>query len=223
MYINIHSHRFAATGEWVLQNRYQHFEKIHAGNWYSLGLHPWYIDSVNWPQQMEALLQYSNQNNVLAIGECGLDKVCTTDFNLQQQVFSKQIDLANALGKPLIIHCVRAFEEILLLLKKNKVQVPVIFHGFNKSKALAQQLVSNGYYLSFGKALQLPAMQQVLAGIPLSQVFLETDDADIAIENIYTLAATALQIDINALSLQLKKNAAVVFGPQCAGRSAVLV
>jgi Tat protein secretion system quality control protein TatD with DNase activity len=82
----------------------------------------------------------------------------------------------------------------------------------NKNKVLAQQLAGKGYYLSFGKALQLPAMQQVLASIPLQQFFLETDDAAFSSEMVYALAAQALSIDVNTLSLQIKKNAATVFG-----------
>ena len=192
------------------------------GSWYSAGLHPWYIDALNWPQQWEALMQCSTQSYVLAIGECGLDKVCTTDFALQQNIFIRHIHLANTLGKPLIIHCVRAYEEVVQLLQKNQVQVPVIFHGFNKNKTLALQLTSKGYYLSFGKALQLPALQLVLASLPLQQIFLETDDTALSIEMVYALAAQALSIDVNTLSLQIKKNAATVFGPQGALRSDVL-
>jgi len=212
LYINIHSHQLPANNEWVIQNRYQHFDNLLAGSQYSIGLHPWYIDAASWLQQMEALTLYSTNNNVLAIGECGLDKVCTTDFIVQQQVFIRQIALANTIGKPLLIHCVRAFDEVQLLLEKNKVQVPVIFHGFNKSRALAQQLAGKGYYISFGKALQLPAVQLVLAGLPLPQIFLETDAAALSIAGVYALAASALQIDITALSLQIAKNTATVFG-----------
>jgi len=168
---------------------------------------------------MEELVAYSKNNNILAIGECGLDKVCQTDFTLQQQVFTQQIITAMAVHKPLIIHCVKAYDEVLLLLQQHKVEVPVIFHGFNKSKVLAQQLTGKGYYLSFGKALQLPAMQEVLTGIPRQQIFLETDDAAVSIATIYALAANALSIDINALSLQIKKNAAAVFAAWSDGTS----
>jgi TatD DNase family protein len=212
LFINIHTHQPPAGNEWVVQNRYDHFEATLNGGNYSIGLHPWYITADSWLLQMEDLLQYSSNKNILAIGECGLDKVCATDFTLQQNVFAQQISIANTINKPLIIHCVKAFEEVQQLLQQHKVQVPVIFHGFNKSKTLALQLADKGYYLSFGKALQLPAMQHVLASLPQQQIFIETDAADIGIENMYTLAAKALQIDTNTLSLQIKKNAAVVFG-----------
>ena len=108
--------------------------------------------------------------NVVAVGEAGLDKVCTTDFVLQQTVFSAHIQLANELQKPLIVHCVRAHAEAMQLLKKNKVKVPVLFHGFTKSKELALQLMAQGYYLSFGHGLMKNNLRTVFAALPLDQL-----------------------------------------------------
>lgn len=161
---------------------------------------------------MKVLEQYSINKNVLAIGECGLDKICNTDFLLQQKVFAAQIGLANTINKPLIIHSVKAYEEVVQQLQQNDNKVPVIFHGFNKNKILAQQLIQKGFYLSFGKALQQPAIQELIKIVPPDKIFFETDDAAINIETIYAVAAEALHIDINSLSLQIKKNAVTVFG-----------
>lgn len=212
MYINIHTHQPPAKGEWALQNRYGNFDTLIKSNHYSLGLHPWYIDN-NWLQLFEQLEKHSRQENVLAIGETGLDKICTTDWELQQSVFRKQIQLAIAFQKPIIIHCVKAWNDVVTILGKEKINTPVIFHGFTRSIALAKELTGKGYYLSFGKSLEKETLQQVLRQIPATQFFLETDDADLTIESIYKYAASALSIDMNSLSLQLQKNAAAVFGP----------
>jgi TatD DNase family protein len=212
LFINIHSHQPPQKNECVITNLYNHFEQVVAGGIYSAGLHPWYLNDTTWVEEMKALEQYSNNKNVLAIGECGLDKICTTGFLLQQQVFAAQIALANKINKPLIIHCVKAYEEVEKQLQQNNNRVPVIFHGFNKNKILAQQLIHKGFYLSFGKALQQPAMQELIKILPADKIFLETDDAAVNIEMIYLLATQALQLDINSLSLQIKKNAATVFG-----------
>jgi TatD DNase family protein len=212
LFINIHSHQPPQKNECVITNLYNHFEQVVAGGIYSAGLHPWYLNDTTWVEEMKALEQYSNNKNVLAIGECGLDKICTTGFLLQQQVFAAQIALANKINKPLIIHCVKAYEEVVQQLRQNNNRVPVIFHGFNKNKILAQQLIHKGFYLSFGKALQQPAMQELIKILPADKIFLETDDAAVNIEMIYLLATQALQLDINSLSLQIKKNAATVFG-----------
>lgn len=210
MYINIHSHH-AGTGT-VIQNYYSGFAAIPATGYYSAALHPWYITEIVWQQELALLTAVSNQKNIVAIGECGLDKICDTNFVLQQTVFAAQIQLANTISKPLIIHCVKAYDEVLEALRQQQNKMPVIFHGFNKSKELAMQLIHKGYYLSFGGALAQPHLQTVLAALPVEKIFLETDDAAVSIENIYKLAAAALQIDINALSLQLQKNTELVFG-----------
>lgn len=212
MLLNIHTHCAAEKDSWSIQNLYNNFERIFDIGKYSIGLHPWHIQEETWKAQIVSLKEYCEHKNVLAIGECGLDKVCNTDFMLQQIAFAEQIIWANQINKPLIIHCVKAWEEVFRLLRKPNHHVPVIFHGFNGKLSIAQQIIHQGYYLSFGKGLSSSRLQQVLATIPLNRIFFETDDADISIETIYQTAATALQIDINSLSLQINKNAADVFG-----------
>jgi TatD DNase family protein len=205
LFINIHTHQSSTAAVSIL-SLYEQFQKSKEPGFYSIGLHPCYLSNAS----LDDVKQWAAYEQVVAIGECGLDKVCKTDFVKQQQIFYKQVLLANELGKPLIIHCVRAFEEVLGILKH--ATVPVIFHGFSKSKELALQLTNKGYYLSFGKALEQERVKEVLSVIPLQQVFLETDMADASIESIYELAASALAIELNSLSLQLQKNAATVFG-----------
>jgi TatD DNase family protein len=205
-YINIHTHQLPQVNEVAIQNLYKDFEQVRQKGYYSIGLHPWYIDE-HWKHDFEQLRMYASHPHVKAIGECGLDKVCSTDFTLQQQAFEQQIQLANAVHKPLILHCVKAYEEVLQQLKQ--ATVPVVFHGFNKSKELALQLTNAGYYLSFGKALEQQHLQEVLKAIPKEKFFLETDDASLSIQTIYQTAATVFLIDEVSLSLQLRQNAAV--------------
>lgn len=179
---------------------------------YSMGIHPWYIQPDHWEKQLHSLREFSIYSRVLAIGECGLDKICTTPFPLQELVFRNQVVWANSIGKPLVIHCVRAWEEVLKTLEDAAVTVPVIFHGFAKNEQLARRLIDKGYYISLGKALLKPEKESLLQVIPPAQLFLETDDAAISIGEIYTIAARALSIEHNSLVLQIQKNAATVFG-----------
>jgi TatD DNase family protein len=213
LYINIHTHHTKpADGIISIGNLYKDFDAIETDSFYSVGLHPWFLANETWEKQFEVVKEKSRLQNVVAIGEAGLDKVTETGFELQQTVFSKHIQLANDVQKPLIVHCVRAHAEVIALLKQVPAQVPVIFHGFNKSKELAQQLISLGYYLSFGKGLEKPGLQDVLAALPMGRIFLETDNSTASIQQIYAHAAAAFQIDEESLSLQLQKNAATVFG-----------
>jgi TatD DNase family protein len=213
LYINIHTHHTKPVeGVISIGNLYKDFDSVENDSFYSVGLHPWYVTEETWKDQFAAVKEKSLLKNVVAIGEAGLDKVTETDFELQQTVFSKHIQLANEVQKPLIVHCVRAHAEVIALLKQTPVQVPVIFHGFNKSVELARQLVALGYYLSFGKGLEKQGLQEVMAALPRAKIFLETDNSTASIEEIYAHAAAAFQIDEDSLSLQLQKNAATVFG-----------
>ena len=213
LYINIHTHHTKPVeGIISIGNLYKDFDSIETDSFYSVGLHPWYLTTETLEKQFAVVKEKSRLKNVVAIGETGLDKVSATDFDLQQTVFAQHIQLANEVQKPLIVHCVRAHAEVIALLKQIPVQVPVIFHGFNKSIELARQLVALGYYLSFGKGLDKQGVQEIMAALPIAKVFLETDNSTTSIAEIYTYATAAFQIDEDSLSLQLQKNAAKVFG-----------
>lgn len=179
----------------------------------SIGLHPWYIKQEGWLHQWAQIEQVATNGTVYAIGECGLDKAVDVDFGLQQEVFVRHIQLANELGKPLIVHCVRAFQEVQDALKKERVKVPVIFHGFNTSVALAEQLVRSGYYLSFGEALLRSDGRQasVFVCIPDEQFFLETDDGECGILSVYAAAAAIRQRSVEDIKHIVEQNFNKVF------------
>lgn len=211
LYINIHSHTPAQPGEWAIQNLYKNFNNITIPGIYSAGLHPWHIHETAWKQEFESLKSICRNEHVIAIGECGLDKICSTPLLLQQEVFIAQLLWANEINKPLIIHCVRAFDEILKLFDIHKNKVPVIFHGFNKNRLLAEKLSAKGHWLSFGKALLQPGSHDSFKAVPAGQFFLETDDATVAIEPIYKAAVNLKNTTVDELHLQLKKNVHTVF------------
>lgn len=212
MFINLHTHCQTQTGEIAVVNLCKNYGQVLDSGYYSVGIHPWYVNTP-WLTQFKAIEEHGTYTNVVAIGETGLDKLCKTDWQIQLLIFKAHIQLASSLKKPLIIHCVKAWSEVRALLAKEKVSVPVIFHGYQKNKELAKQLTDEGYYLSFGKALEKDTAQEVLQAIPATRFFLETDDAPVTIESVYKNAATALSIDMNSLSLQLQQNAVAVFGP----------
>jgi TatD DNase family protein len=207
-YINIHTHQLPQPNEQAIQNLYKNFEKVEQQGSYSIGLHPWFITD-EWKKEFSQLESYATHPHVKAIGECGLDKVCTTDFQLQQKVFQHQIELSNKIRKPIIIHCVKAYDEVLKMLQQS--QTPVVFHGFNKSKELAMQIIKAGYYLSFGKALLQSNLEETIKSLPIEKIFLETDDASINIQTVYQIAARVFSIDEDSLSLQLQQNAVTIF------------
>jgi len=209
-YINIHTHRiYPEQGDSLsITNKYEDFEKLNSGQLYSLGIHPWYIHDAE--QQLAELSTEALKEQVNAIGECGLDKLQGADFALQQLVFRAQIAIANHLQKPLVIHCVRAYEETLSILQTAKV--PVIFHGFNKNIHIAERILKRGYYLSFGCALlSSQSLASVFAAVSLEQIFLETDDADVAIKDIYKQAAALKNMNEADLVSELYNNYITIF------------
>lgn len=211
-YINIHTHSQSVCDRketLLVLNKYEDFDLAKEDSLYSMGVHPWYISQPE--QQLEQLAHAAHAKNVIAIGECGLDTLSQVDFSVQQQVFRQQISLANELDKPLIIHCVRAFSEALFLLKA--ARVPVVFHGFNKKLSLARQVLEEGYSFSFGAAIlsSQSMAAKVLEAIAESRFFLETDDGDTDIAEIYKAAARIRKTEEEAIILQVQSNFKKVF------------
>jgi TatD DNase family protein len=211
-YIDIHTHHRpvpANIDALSVVNRHKDFVEPGEAGLFSYGLHPWYLTDV--PGQMKLLEQHAASGKVLAIGECGLDTLCKTDPVLQRSAFDAQIVLAGALGKPLIIHCVRAYSETLRLLRN--AATPAVFHGFNRGYALAQEVLDSGHYLSFGASLlgNREAIKEVFRMVPPGRFFLETDDRAVSIQQVYAAAAAIRKTDEDALILLLQNNFKNVF------------
>ena len=212
LFYNIHTHHSNEDGNTLsVRSLYSDFDQAESGVVCSLGLHPWYL--ADYEKQFADLEQYAGLPNVLAIGECGLDRICDTSWDLQVAVFKQQMELANKLGKPLIVHCVRAFDELLKIIGEVPLVVPVIVHGFNKKRNVAERMIAKGIYLSFGEAIMNEASPaaEVLKHIPSNQFFLETDDADAEIGDIYRAAAAIRNISEEAVILQVQQNFNTVF------------
>jgi TatD DNase family protein len=182
-------------------------------NHYSYGLHPWHIKKETCFEALEKLQNVALEKRCIAVGECGLDKLSDVDFTLQQEIFTEQIKIANRIKKPLIIHCVKAFNELINCLNLNDNKVPVIVHGFNNNENIARVMVNEGYYFSFGKALlgYESNAAKALKNVGRKKFFLETDDADISIKYIYKKASDLLGIDEEIIKEQLQANFEAVF------------
>ncbi|MBU2570321.1 MAG: TatD family hydrolase [Gammaproteobacteria bacterium] len=193
------------TSEWT--------GKEHWDGYYSLGIHPWFIGRQDCRAALQTLESALADANLLALGECGLDRLVGAPFSEQESIFIAQLELAEQCGKPVVIHCVRAFNELLRIKSKRKSSVPWIVHGFNNKPSIAAWLVDRGCYLSFGKALLHPNSNaaKVLPAVPGDRTFLETDDSGLGIDSIYRAAAAILQIDLPELQQHLENNFNRVF------------
>ncbi|REC63187.1 hydrolase TatD [Chryseobacterium pennae] len=171
---------------------------------YSIGIHPNDIDIADIDHQMVWMKDMMFQN-CFAIGECGLDSLVPTDQKIQEEVFLQQIRISNEVKKPVIVHCVRKFYEVISF--KKKAEQPMIIHGFNKKRQIAEDLLANNFHLSFGKAvLYNLSLQDILKTTPLDKFFLETDNEDFEIEELYLKVSEIKGISLDDLNEQILEN-----------------
>lgn len=171
---------------------------------YSAGIHPKDIQTENTENQFN-WLKSNITENCFAIGECGLDGLIPVDQKIQENIFKTQIEMSNEFKKPLIIHCVRKYYEVISFRKTAKQ--PMIIHGFNKKQSIADDLLKNNFYLSFGKAvLYNLSLQNVLKTIPLDKIFLETDNEDFNIKELYLKVSEIKGISLENLNRQIIEN-----------------
>ncbi|MFD2583129.1 TatD family hydrolase [Pedobacter vanadiisoli] len=169
----------------------------------SVGLHPWFAKIDHLEFQMKYLTVVANQTNVKQIGECGLDRLRGENLENQIIILEKQIELAEKIQKPLILHCVKCFSELIAVKERLKVKVPMIIHGFNKNEALGKQLLDKGFMLSFGTAALKAASGAAKLIENTDHFFLETDDSDISIQEIYQAAAILKKCSVDELKARI--------------------
>ncbi len=138
--------------------------------WYSVGFHPWDTAGGATPD-MDFLQRLAADRRVVAIGEAGIDRLRGGDTELQREVFRRQAFLAEEVGKPLIIHCVRAWDDILALRREIRPEVEWIIHGFRGGAEQASRLLAAGLMLSLGER-RAPGAE---AFIPADRRYCETD------------------------------------------------
>ena len=216
-YIDIHSHSRKTTAALrIVNSDPQRFDRdVETLPYVSIGVHPWDTGTDFVDATLEWIAQNAAHPKVLAIGECGLDRRKGAELVRQEMILERQIGVAEALGKPMILHCVRAFDVLGRRLKFRKSPVAVIVHGFDQNPQIARQLSRNGIYLSFGKALIRRESNAaiVLRAYPPDLIFLETDDAEMSIEQVYRAAAEILRVEESWLVDRVHENFTQVFGP----------
>jgi TatD DNase family protein len=205
-YIDIHDHGGnPMEGVYMLESLMAHEGLIPGdlpGKGYSFGIHPWFLNEENYLQHLEITRKMANSPLVIAIGEAGFDKLKGPSFELQRKVFRMQVELSESLKKPLIIHCVRAWEKLLSVHKEMRPEMPWMVHGFRGKIKLAEQLLSKGFYLSLWFEFVLrPESSDLIRALPQNRIFLETDGADVDIRDIYLKVSD----DINLPLIDLKK------------------
>ena len=222
-YVNIHTHssNYIDNKEFIeIQNiDVDNIVNVDVSHFYSIGIHPWEVGSedlrsLGIEELGDLLTRCLGDLNFLAIGECGLDRVCDADFELQKKVFIKQVELSEQFNKPLIIHAVRSYSDIISIRKETKSKADWIIHGFQGNEQSAVQLLKHNIFLSLGDVLfkNETKAQRLLQTIPLERLFLETDVAERKISDVYEKAALLSGVEMDKFRNEIFNNFVKIFG-----------
>jgi TatD DNase family protein len=129
----------------------------------------------------EAYKKLAKSKKVVAIGECGLDYKYQPKEMAKRELFKeeqkkillKQLDLAEELNLPVIIHCRQAFDDLFSLLSKRKIKG--VLHCFTGTKAEAERFLSLGLYFGLNGIIFREDLEEAIKNIPLEKILLETD------------------------------------------------
>lgn len=176
------------------------------GTVYSLERHPWNVTDVLTEADQDELKIGLTDPNCLGFGEIGLDKLKGVSFQEQVEILRSILHVAASEQRVVILHCVKAFDEIIQL-KKEFPSIPNwAIHGFNKNPELAKQLIHQGFYVSINPQKSAHS-DELLKTIPLDRLFLETDNSPFLIEDNYLRAAEILGVELSALKMRIAQNA----------------
>lgn len=210
MLLDIHTHHTTAgPEEYILNIEPEAFlPPEHHTCYYSVGIHPWKVMAAGtgeeaWSRLSEAVRHPS----VLAIGEAGLDKLAEADMDRQREVFVRQIMLSESVGKPLVVHCVKAFNELIELKKKHRPRMPWVVHGFRNNLHIARRLLDAGICFSLGEKYQA----DVLRFVPTDRLLAETDESALPVRAIIARMAAERGIEPDELCARIDENARKIF------------
>ena len=210
-YIDIHTHgSIVNTAVFAIENLMAHEDRTPgdiAEQPCTYGIHPWHLTRETLPRLTGFVHSAAASPNLVAIGEAGFDKLRGPDPETQTRAFEAQVIISEEIGKPLYIHCVRAWDELLPVHKRLRPKMPWLIHGFRGNAELARQLLSKGMYLSFWfDFVMRPESTKLIRSLPKNRIFLETDGADTDIRLIYGKVADDLDISVDELKKVLNKN-----------------
>lgn len=172
-FTDIHTH--FQSGNFSVLDISEDFSKAVSAEFFSVGVHPKKEEN---SAEFSKTRELAAVKNCVAIGECGLDKFSPLPLNEQEKIFNAQIIVAQEFEKPLIIHCVRLYNEVLRLLKAAKFILPVVFHSYNGDPQTTKNLLKyQNINFSFSETSLKDGNKGLksLEIIPLDRIFTESD------------------------------------------------
>ncbi|MDR0977278.1 MAG: TatD family hydrolase [Prevotellaceae bacterium] len=203
--LDIHTHHLPLQAGTAIVNCPPETFAPQPGQWYSVGIHPWHVGERTFDAEVVRRLLAHPQ--VLAVGEAGLDKLVSTPMAVQTTLFERQVQLSEQLGKPLVIHAVKATEELLALKRQLAPRTTWVIHGFRGKPALAESLLRHGFCLSFGEHYHADALRIT----PIEALFVETDESEVPVEMLYERAAAVRGETAEQLRTAVSRNISRLF------------
>lgn len=158
----------------------------------ALGIYPWEAmmddvraghykeETINFEVEEEIAFIRKHKNDIIAIGEVGIDQKNEHKTRKQFEIFEKIIELSKEIDKPLIIHSRKAEAEVIELLEKHHAK-KVVMHCFSGKKALWQKIRDNRWYCSIPtNCVRSDHFQELIKFMPITQLFGETDSPFLA-------------------------------------------
>lgn len=164
--------------------------------YYTVGIHPWNAGCYT-PRDVSRLRRLAAHPQVVAVGETGLDSVHVSyewvpkgkamevvqampDINKQMELLKLHIELSEALRKPLLLHIVKRYPEIMKLRVRLKPEQPWIIHGYRGKPGLARDLLKKGFYLSYGEKFN----EASVLATPPERMLAESDESRMPFDEI---------------------------------------
>jgi len=152
----------------------------------ALGIHPYFINDNNYISELETLAK-ENRDNIVAIGEIGLDGNIDCSMSIQLDVLKPQLALAKSLNLPIICHAHKAYDLLLKQLRLVKLERGGVIHGFSGSLVQANEFIKLGFYLGVGGVITYERARKtryVFSQLPLDFLLLETDSPDMPLSGL---------------------------------------
>lgn len=212
-FLDFHTHRMRhETDGDVIEIVSLHLGQHKPSKFFTVGLHPWWTTSPLDEAQRTSLVPLLSDPACLAMGEMGLDQLKGPPMAVQMDILRSQLHIAQSLNKPVIIHCVRAYDQLLRIKKEFPGITKWCVHGYGRHAILARQLIDQGLYLSLMPTVAAKYVDW-FGSLPHDRLFLETDSMpDTDITTVYANVAGLTGMRITDLQHQMNSNARTFFG-----------
>lgn len=207
MFIDIHTHNINTKKDIIAIYNMQlnnSQTELYEKNKLSVGIHPWDIENIDIENELSKVEYYSLKKNIIAIGEIGIDRHKKISIETQKRIFIKQLEIAEKQNKPVIIHAVKSYSDIIEIKKKRKSNTTWIIHDYKGNQNISENLLAKNCIMSFGKSLiKSPKIQNIFKELPINSLFLETDNSGLSIYEIYKQAAYIKNISVELLKKRI--------------------